>query len=136
MPAGRQRLPFPPPAGVDVLGLHTATVRPTTGLARQPHRQSHDPSQGNTSMAQLRWQKPADRSDALAIAQIRWQRTVAVCPHFPRFAILVPAILVHAAAPCPCWPMIAPGPLHSNDLGHLCDIDPPARRWKGGPDDG
>ena len=28
-------------------------------------------------MAQLRWQKPADGSDTLAIAQIRWQRTPA-----------------------------------------------------------
>ena len=26
-------------------------------------------------MAQLRWQKPADGSEAVAIAQIRWQRT-------------------------------------------------------------
>ena len=28
------------------------------------------------SMAQLRWQKPANGSDMLAIAQIRWQRTL------------------------------------------------------------
>jgi hypothetical protein len=26
-------------------------------------------------MAQLRWQKPANGSDTLAMAQIRWQRT-------------------------------------------------------------
>jgi hypothetical protein len=37
---------------------------------------ARDPSQGkDLSMAQLRWQKPADGSDTLAIAQIRWQRT-------------------------------------------------------------
>jgi hypothetical protein len=30
---------------------------------------------GDAPMAQLRWQKPADGSDTLAMARIRWQRT-------------------------------------------------------------
>jgi hypothetical protein len=35
-------------------------------------------------MAQLRWQKPADGSDTLAMAQIRWQRALTDAPDVDR----------------------------------------------------
>lgn len=38
-------------------------------------------------MAQLRWQKPANGSETLAIAQIRWQRTVKAVPSIFRGAL-------------------------------------------------
>jgi hypothetical protein len=41
-------------------------------------------------MAQLRWQKPADGSDTLAMAQIRWQRVLTDAPDVDRrFALNV-----------------------------------------------
>jgi hypothetical protein len=42
------------------------------------------PPRSAASMAQLRWQEPADGSDTLAIAQIRWHRTRAPHSAFPR----------------------------------------------------
>jgi len=48
-------------------------------------------------MAQLRYQKPADGSDMLAIAQIRWQRTLGTAK---RAALRVASLLITARG----WP--------------------------------
>ena len=54
---------LPPPELRAASGITPGPARP--GSRRQPR----------SSMAHLRWQKPANGSDMVAIAQIRWQRT-------------------------------------------------------------
>jgi hypothetical protein len=49
----------------------------------EPNLRGNRISHGMAAAAQLRWQKPEDGSEVMAIAQIRWHRTLIAC-----FAIL------------------------------------------------
>jgi hypothetical protein len=63
-------------------------------------------------MAQLRWQKPANGSDTLAMAQIRWQRTSLRLSALVATSDLVPSVrtMIHIRADrC----------IHLNDHGQL-----------------
>jgi len=76
-PQGRQRPALPAAAGTDVIDLNAAVLGRTVGstVVIRVIPAGEDPS-----MAQLRWQKPANGSDTLAIAQIRCQRTFPQSP--------------------------------------------------------
>ena len=72
---GRQQRPLPPPRRVGELHLYPShrgvdARRGSTAVIRVI-----PPPRAPAPMAHRRWQKPADGSDTLAMAQIRWQRT-------------------------------------------------------------
>ena len=63
------------PVGINVLDLNAAALRPALAQAASSAVVCVTSAGKDPTMAQLRWQKPANGSDVLAMAQIRWQRT-------------------------------------------------------------